>query len=95
MEGFDQRDIQKVEITADQQRELREDILPFWRGRTVEDHLEDALPEDVAADIDKYVFTMVLEITYGIGHRITSYNVCYTKLLRVISTTTKNASGVP
>ncbi|MDP3937020.1 MAG: formate C-acetyltransferase/glycerol dehydratase family glycyl radical enzyme [Deltaproteobacteria bacterium] len=68
MEGFGQRELQNVKITAEQQRELREDILPFWRGRTVEDHLEEALPEDVARDIDKYVFTMVLEITYGIGH---------------------------
>lgn len=68
MEALEQRDLQKVEITAEQQRELREEILPFWRGRTVEDRLEEALPEDVAGDIEKYVFTMVLEITYGIGH---------------------------
>ena len=68
MEGFEERSLQRVEITAEQQRELREDILPFWHGRTVEERFEEALPEDVAQDIDKYVFTMVLEITYGIGH---------------------------
>jgi formate C-acetyltransferase len=55
-------------ITEEEQRELREDILPFWRGRTVEDRLDNLLPADVASDMDKYVFTMVLEITYGIGH---------------------------
>jgi formate C-acetyltransferase len=68
LETFGQRVLQQVLITGEEQRELRQDILPFWRGRTVEDRLEDLLPADVASDMDKYVFTMVLEITYGIGH---------------------------
>jgi formate C-acetyltransferase len=68
LETIEQRVLQQVLITEEQQRELRQDILPFWRGRTVEDRLEDLLPADVASDMDKYVFTMVLEITYGIGH---------------------------
>jgi len=68
LEAFGQRELQRVLITEEEQRELREDILPFWRGRTVEDRLEDRLPPDVAEDMDKYVFAMVLEITYGIGH---------------------------
>jgi formate C-acetyltransferase len=68
MDGFEEREVQKVAITAEQRRELREEILPFWHGKTVEERLEEALPPDVAADIEKYVFTMVLEITYGIGH---------------------------
>ena len=68
LEAFDKRVLQKVLITEEEQRELREEILPFWRGRTVEDRLEELLPPDVAEDMDKYIFTMVLEITYGIGH---------------------------
>jgi pyruvate formate-lyase/glycerol dehydratase family glycyl radical enzyme len=68
IDTFSQRVLQQVLITEEEQRELREDILPFWRGRTVEDRLDDLLPADVASDMDKYVFTMVLEITYGIGH---------------------------
>jgi formate C-acetyltransferase len=68
LESFGQRVLQQVLITEQEQRELGQDILPFWRGRTVEDRLEDLLPADVASDMDKYVFTMVLEITYGIGH---------------------------
>jgi pyruvate formate-lyase/glycerol dehydratase family glycyl radical enzyme len=68
LETFGQRVLQKVLITEEGQRELLEDILPFWRGRTVEDRLEDLLPADVAEDMDRYIFTMVLEITYGIGH---------------------------
>jgi len=68
LERFGQRLLQRVLITEEEQRELGQDILPFWRGRTVEDRLEERLPPDVAEDMDKYVFAMVLEITYGIGH---------------------------
>ncbi len=78
LEDFGNRVLQKVLITEEQQRELKQDILPFWRGRTVEDRLEERLPSDVAEDMDKYVFTMVLEITYGIGH----FTMNHPKILR-------------
>ncbi len=67
-DSFVDRTLQKVLIEEDEVRELRDDILPFWQGRTVEDRFNELLPADVAADMDKYVFTMILEITYGIGH---------------------------
>ena len=68
VDTFEERVIQKVRIGEAEARELSEDILPFWRGRTTEDRFEELLPADVADDMDKYVFTMVLEITYGVGH---------------------------
>jgi formate C-acetyltransferase len=68
VDSFVDRVIQKVLIDETEARELKEEILPFWRGRTVEERFEELLPEDVAEDMDKYVFTMILEITYGIGH---------------------------
>jgi formate C-acetyltransferase len=68
VDGFEDRVIQKACIDEAERRELTEDILPFWRGRTVEERFEELLPADVAEDMDKYVFTMILEITYGIGH---------------------------
>jgi pyruvate formate-lyase/glycerol dehydratase family glycyl radical enzyme len=68
VDTFEDRVIQKVSIGADEARELKEEILPFWRGRTAEERFEELLPADVAEDMDKYVFTMILEITYGIGH---------------------------
>jgi pyruvate formate-lyase/glycerol dehydratase family glycyl radical enzyme len=68
LEAFGQRVLQRVLISEEEGRELKEDILPFWRGRTVEDRLEERLPPDVAEDMDKYIFAMVLEITYGVGH---------------------------
>lgn len=68
LENFDRRILQKALITEEEKRELRENILPFWQGKTAEERFEELLPEDVAADMDKYIFTMMLEITYGIGH---------------------------
>jgi pyruvate-formate lyase len=68
LETLGQRLLQEVLITEAEQRELREDTLLFWRGKTVEERLDELVPADVASDMDKYVFTMILEITYGIGH---------------------------
>ena len=68
VDTFEDRVIQKLRIEEAEVRELTEEILPFWRGRTVEDRFDELVPDDVAEDMDKYVFTMILEITYGIGH---------------------------
>ena len=68
LDTFDTRTLQPVAITEADRRELAEEILPRWRGRTVEELFEQRVPDDVAIDMDRYVFTMVLEITYGIGH---------------------------
>jgi pyruvate formate-lyase/glycerol dehydratase family glycyl radical enzyme len=68
LENFDKRVLQRAMITPQEKDELTATILPFWRGKTVEDRLQALLPEDVLTDMDKYIFTMMLEITYGIGH---------------------------
>ena len=68
LDSFDMRVLQRALITEQEKNELRHDILPFWEGRTVEDRLYETIPPDVEEDMDKYVFTMMLEITYGIGH---------------------------
>jgi pyruvate formate-lyase/glycerol dehydratase family glycyl radical enzyme len=68
LDSFEERVLQRALITEEEKAELRDDILPFWEGRTVEDLLYELLPPDVEEDMDKYVFTMMLEITYGIGH---------------------------
>ena len=68
LDSFGERVLQRALITGDEQSELRDEILPFWRGRAVEDRLEEEMPSDVYDDMDKYIFTMMLEITYGIGH---------------------------
>jgi len=68
LDAFDQRQLQRALITEAEKNEMRESILPFWKGRCVEDVMESVMPEDVMEDMDKYMFTMMLEINYGIGH---------------------------
>ena len=73
VDRFDHREVQRALITEEEKRELRDDILPFWQGRTVEERFEELLPPDVFEDMDKYIFAILLEITYGIGHFTMNY----------------------
>jgi len=84
VDAFDQRVLQRALITEEEKRILHEEVLPFWEGRTVENHLDDLLPADVMEDMDKYVFTMMLEITYGIGHFTMDHPLVLRQCLRVI-----------
>ncbi len=68
LESLGIRAVQKALISPAEIAELKSEILPFWQGKTVEDVMESRMPPDLLADMDKYVFTMMLEITYGIGH---------------------------
>jgi len=68
VDAFDTRVYQRALITQEEKRELVEEILPFWEGKAIEDRLYESLPEDIEEDMDKYIFLMALEMTYGIGH---------------------------
>jgi formate C-acetyltransferase len=68
LENFDKRCLQKAMITQAEKDELAAEILPFWKGKTVEESMQKLMPEDILIDMDKYIFTMMLEITYGVGH---------------------------
>ncbi|WDP89228.1 MAG: hypothetical protein HUN04_05580 [Desulfobacter sp.] len=68
VDNFDRRQVQRALITPEEKEELKNRILPFWEGRSVEDIFEQRLDPDVAGDMDKYIFTFMLQITYGIGH---------------------------
>ena len=68
VENFDLRLVQRALIGEAEKKEVLEEIVPFWRQKTVEEAFEAILPADLAEDVDKYIFTFMLEITYGIGH---------------------------
>ncbi len=68
LDSFDQRDFQVALISADDKQALRDEILPYWRGKTVEDRMNELMPDELKLDMNKMVFTMMMEITYGIGH---------------------------
>ncbi len=90
LENFDKRILQRALITEEEKKELSENILPFWKGKTVEELFEASLPSDVAEDMDKYIFTMMLEITYGIGHFTMNYSRVLSEGLEGIIQTIKN-----
>lgn len=94
---FSERMLQRALINPEESRELKENILPFWSGKTVEDMLRDRLPADVAEDMDKYIFTMILEITYGVGHFTIDHETVlkkgYTGLIAEIEERLRNISG--
>jgi formate C-acetyltransferase len=68
VDTFNDRVLQRVLIETHEQDIIRNEIIPFWKGRTAEERLEELMPPDVLEDMDKYIFTMILEITYGLGH---------------------------
>jgi pyruvate formate-lyase/glycerol dehydratase family glycyl radical enzyme len=68
VDRFEKRDIQRALITPEEKQELKETVIPFWKGKTVEDRFQELLPRDVLEEMDKLIYTFMLEITYGIGH---------------------------
>lgn len=68
LDNFNQRDFQQAQISEEDKDELRTDILPFWRGKTVEDRMNELMPDHLKTEMNKMVFTMMMQITYGIGH---------------------------
>ncbi len=84
VERFDIREIQRALITHSEKQELKKDIIPFWEGKTVEDSFEHMLPRDVIEDMGKYIFGIMLQITYGIGHFTMNHEKVLEKGLRSI-----------
>jgi len=84
VDNFDKREVQRALISEDEKREIQENVVPFWEGKTAEDYFEAQLPDDVMEDIDKYIFTFMLEITYGIGHFTMNHHQVLTSGLSVV-----------
>jgi len=68
LDGFAEREHQRALISDSERTELRDKILPYWRGKTVEDRMNDLMPDHLKLEMSKMVFTMMMQITYGIGH---------------------------
>lgn len=45
--GFDVRDVDRHDITAEQKKELNEVILPYFHGKTMEEYMYSVAPEDI------------------------------------------------
>jgi pyruvate formate-lyase/glycerol dehydratase family glycyl radical enzyme len=68
VDRFDVREVQKAAISPEERWILKTKVIPFWKAKTAEDRFTSLLPQDVSRDMETFVFTCMLEITYGIGH---------------------------
>jgi formate C-acetyltransferase len=59
-------------LTAEQLRELREEIMPYWRGKTLEDRARARWSPEVREMIDQVAPFIATEIA-GIGHMLLNY----------------------
>jgi formate C-acetyltransferase len=66
------RDCNAFAIAVDDERELVESILPFWRGRTIEDRARELWPPAAAASFEKIAPFILTEIA-GIGHMLINH----------------------
>jgi formate C-acetyltransferase len=58
LEALPTRPQDTFDITPDQIRELREEIFPYWRGKTLEDHVARKVPEDVRRAVAGKAFSL-------------------------------------
>jgi formate C-acetyltransferase len=82
--GIAQRDCNAFTVSPDDQRELREDILPYWRGKTIEDVARTYWSPAVAAGFQK-VAPFILTEVGGIGHMLINHERVLERGLRAIA----------
>jgi formate C-acetyltransferase len=70
--GIAQRDCNTFTIAPDDQRELKESILPYWQGKTTEDVARTYWSPTVAANFQK-VAPFILTEVGGIGHMLINH----------------------
>jgi len=58
LEGLPTRPQDRFDITPEQIRELREEIFPYWRGKTLEDAVAARVPADVAQAVRGRAFSL-------------------------------------
>jgi len=67
-----QRDCNTFAIASDDGRELVKSILPYWRGKTIEDRARELWSPAVTANFEKVAPFMLTEIG-GIGHMLVNH----------------------
>jgi len=69
-ESYNRRQFQKISITEEDIRTLKEEIIPYWRDEetTVQARFEELLPPEVKKIRDTLVFVVDTQLTNGFGH---------------------------
>lgn len=88
IETFPTRGQDRFKVTADQIKEFREEILPYWKGRTFNDRMKTYLTEDInLLREDAALFSVGLHEDGGLGHVLLNYEKLLKQGLRGIRDT--------
>ncbi|MDK2882399.1 MAG: hypothetical protein PWP12_841 [Bacillota bacterium] len=81
LDTFERREKYRFEVPEEVKRELREEILPYWRGKTVQERALAILPPETKEVFQQEypVISPTLYLRNSVGH----LNVDYPKVLRV------------
>jgi formate C-acetyltransferase len=73
---FEKREQDRLIVRPEVRRELLEEILPYWKGKTVKEHALAAMPEEVreAVLLEDQIFSVGIHLTGSIGHVLVDYD---------------------
>jgi pyruvate formate-lyase/glycerol dehydratase family glycyl radical enzyme len=72
LSNLERRECNAFAIDADDERELTESILPYWRGKAIEDRARELWSPEVTATFEKLAPFILTEIA-GIGHMLVNH----------------------
>jgi len=81
LDFFDKRETYHFDVSKEIKKELRDRILPYWKGKTVQERALAVLPEETRQvfDMEYPVISPTLYLRNSVGHLI----VDYPKVLRI------------
>ena len=65
---FSSRELQRFQVSEQEKRVLRSEVLPFWRGRGARDRFSALLPPETEKALAAGVFVLENEFANGVGH---------------------------
>ncbi|MBV4418855.1 glycyl radical protein [Clostridium tyrobutyricum] len=72
---FEKREQDRLIVPKNVRKELLEDIVPYWRGKTIQDLALNAMPEHLRemVGLENQIFSVGIHLTGSIGHIIADY----------------------
>jgi len=75
LDQFSTRELQQFDVSEEDKRTLRSEILPFWRGRGGRDRFAALLPAEAEDALGTGVFFVDHEFSNGVGHCSPNYQM--------------------
>ncbi len=84
IDGISTRKIQPQYISEDDIKELKEDIIPYWKGKTIRDKFLEGLDDRLMKEITNIVFVSEVQMINGIGHLVLNHEKIIKRGIREI-----------